>query len=147
VASYVERINGAIGYVEYAYALQNHIPYTKLKNRSGRYVVPSQKTFAAAAAGVNWKQAPGFYVILTNQRGKNAWPITGATFILVYKKARKPETTQAALKFFDWAYHNGDKMAKSLDYIPMPKNVTKLVEHAWHKKIHGPKGKALWPHS
>jgi len=144
VASYVKRINGSIGYVEYAYALQNHLPYVKLKNRDGEYVEPSSETFQAAAANADWTHAKGFYMVLTNQPGKDSWPITGASFILVYKKQAKPDTAKALLKFFDWAYRNGAKMAKDLDYIPMPANVVKLVEKTWQREIKDPQGRPLW---
>lgn len=140
VASYVKRINGSIGYVEYAYALQNHLPHVKLKNRDGGYVEPSSETFQAAAANADWTHANGFYMVLTNQPGKDSWPITGASFILMYKKQEKPDTAKAVLKFFDWAYRNGAKMAQDLDYIPMPAKVVDLVEKTWQKEITDPQG-------
>ncbi len=135
VASYVMRINGSIGYVEYAYALQNHMAYVKLKNRDGGYVEPSGKTFQAAAANADWTHAKGFYMVLTNQPGKDSWPITGASFILMYKTQNKPDTAKAVLKFFDWSYKNGANMARNLDYIPMPANVVNLVEATWTRDI------------
>jgi len=144
VASYVKRIKGSIGYVEYAYALQNHLSYVKLKNRDGGYVEPSSETFQAAAANADWNNAKGFYMVLTNQPGKDSWPITGASFILVYKKQAKPDTGRVVLKFCDWAYRNGAKMAEELDYIPMPANVVELVEKTWQREIKDPQGRSVW---
>lgn len=144
VASYVKRVKGSIGYVEYAYALQNHLTHVKLKNRDGGLVEPSSKTFQAAAANADWRHAKGFYMVLTNQPGKDSWPITGASFILVYKKQAKPDRGRAVLKFFDWAYRNGGKMAESLDYIPIPAKVVQLVEAAWQREIKDPQGNPVW---
>ncbi len=144
VASYVQRLNGAIGYVEYAYALQNKMAYTLMQNKDGHFVKPDSGTFQAAAAGADWKGTPGFRVLLTNQPGAKSWPISGATFILVYKKQDKPETAKEVLKFFDWAYHHGGKLAESLDYVPMPASVASLVEAAWKKDIADASGKAVW---
>ena len=144
VASYVQRIDGSIGYVEYAYALQNHLTHVKMKNRDGGFVDPSSKTFQAAAANADWTNAKGFYVVLTDQPGKDSWPITGASFILVYKKQAEPATAEAVLKFFDWSYRNGAKMAEELDYIPMPGNVVKLVESTWQGEIKDLQGRAIW---
>ena len=135
VASYASRIDGAIGYVEYAYALQNKLAYVLLQNQAGKYVKPSAETFQAAAANANWAKAPGFYLLLTNQPGAQSWPITGASFILVYKNPPKPEATREVLRFFNWAYHNGGQMASQLDYVPMPENVVKLVEDTWKTQI------------
>ncbi|MEJ2479196.1 MAG: phosphate ABC transporter substrate-binding protein PstS, partial [Acidihalobacter sp.] len=98
----------------------------------------------AAAAGADWKNAPGYYMVLTDQPGANSWPITGASFILVYKKAMKPETTRAVLKFYDRAYHHGQSMAEKLDYVPMPQSVVKMVEKTWAQEIKGPDGKPVW---
>jgi phosphate transport system substrate-binding protein len=147
VASYVNRIKGSIGYVEYAYALQNKMNYVQLKNHDGNYVAPTAGNFQAAAAGADWKNAPGYYMVLTDQPGAKSWPITGASFILVYKNAEKPETTQAVLKFYDWAYHHGQAMAEKLDYVPMPQSVVKMVEQTWAQEIKGPDGKAVWTSS
>ncbi len=144
VASYVIRINGSIGYVEYAYALQNHLAYVQLKNRDGGYVTPSSKTFQAAAANADWNNAKGFYMVLTDQPGRNSWPITGASFILLYKKQVKPETGKTVLNFFDWAYHNGAKMAENLDYIPMPDEIVKLVEKTWNREITDTGNHKIW---
>ncbi len=144
VASYVSRIKGSIGYVEYAYALQNKMAYVMLQNHDGNYVAPTSENFQAAAAGADWAHADGFYMVLTDQPGAKSWPITGATFILVYNTQDKPETGKAVLSFFDWAYHNGGKMAEELDYVPMPDSVVKLVEHTWAANIKGADGSAVW---
>lgn len=144
VASYVQRLNGSIGYVEYAYALQNKMTYVQMQNRDGKFVKPDSESFQAAAAGADWKGTPGFNLMLTNQAGAKAWPITGATFILVYKKQDKAENAREVLKFFDWAYHHGDKMAEELDYVPMPASVVKLVEDTWKKEIKDAQGNAVW---
>lgn len=144
VASYVGRINNSIGYVEYAYALQNKMTYLALKNQAGKTVQPTAANFQAAAANADWENALGFYEVLTDQPGDKSWPITGASFILMYKDQASPETAQAVLKFFDWAYKNGDEMANELDYVPMPDNVVKLVQSAWHTQIKS-NGVAIWP--
>jgi phosphate transport system substrate-binding protein len=144
VASFVQRLHGAIGYVEYAYAKQNKMAYTLLQNREGNFVKPDDKSFQSAAAGADWKNAPGFYEILTDEPGKNSWPITGATFILVHKSQTKPDTAKEVLKFFDWAYKEGDKLALDLDYIPMPDDVVKLVQAEWKSKIKDAAGKTVW---
>ena len=143
VAAYVQRLSGSIGYVEYAYAIQNKMSYVLLQNKDGVFVGPNEKTFRAAAANAQWDKAPGFYQILTEQSGKDSWPITGATFILMHQKQEKPENALIALKFFDWAYESGDQMALALDYIPMPDNVVKLVKAEW-KKIQNAAGKPVY---
>ena len=147
VASYVQRLKGSIGYVEYAYALQNKMAYAQLQNKAGKFVKPDSETFQAAAAGADWAGTPGFNLMLTDQTGENSWPITGATFILVYKKQEKPEVGKEVLKFFDWAYRHGDKLAEQLDYVPMPTSVVKLVEETWKKEIKDTGGKAVWTDS
>ena len=143
VAAYVQRLSGSIGYVEYAYALQNKMSYALLQNKEGNFVGPDDKTFRAAAANAQWDKAPGFYLLLTDQSGKESWPITGATFILMHKKQHKPANATIALKFFDWAYGSGDKLALDLDYVPMPDSVVKLVKVEW-KKIQDANGKAVY---
>jgi phosphate transport system substrate-binding protein len=145
VASYVQRISGAIGYVEYAYALQNKLVHTLVKNRDGNFVAPNMESFRAAAAGAQWGKAPGMYLILTDQSGKNSWPISGATFILVYRSQEKPDRAKEVLKFFDWAYADGDKLAMDLDYVPLPDSVVKLIQGSWKNEIKDPGGKAVWP--
>jgi len=147
VASYVQRLKGSIGYVEYAYALQNKMAYAQLQNKAGKFVKPDSETFQAAAAGADWAGTPGFNLMLTDQTGENSWPITGATFILVYKKQEKPEVGKEVLKFFDWAYRHGDKLAEQLDYVPMPTSVVKLVEETWKKEIKDAGGKVVWTDS
>jgi phosphate transport system substrate-binding protein len=129
VSSYVQRLPNSIGYVEYAYAKQNKMAYVQLKNKDGQFVTPTDTAFKAAAAGAEWSKS--FYQILTEQPGKDAWPITGATFILLHKAQEKPAQGAAVLKFFDWAYANGDKMADDLDYVPLPANVKDLIHKEW----------------
>ena len=144
VASYVKQIKGAIGYVEYAYALQNKMTHTLLLNKEGNFVAPNEESFKAAAAGANWEKAPGFYEILTNEPGKHSWPITGATFILMHKSQVNAANAKIVLSFFNWAYTEGDKMALALDYIPMPENVVKLIQNAWKTQLKDVSGKAIW---
>ena len=145
VASYVQRVKGSIGYVEYAYALQNKMTYANVQNRDGNFVSPSAETFKAAAAGADWAKAPGYYLILTDQPGKNSWPISGATFILMYKSQQKPETAKEILKFFDWAYSpDGDKLADSLDYVPLPSTVTGQIKGSWKALIKDGSGKPVY---
>jgi phosphate transport system substrate-binding protein len=129
VAAFVGRLPNSIGYVEYAYVKQNKMVFAQMQNQSGVYVSPDDTAFKAAAAGADWNKS--FYQILTNQPGKDAWPISGATFILMQKTQDKPANATAALKFFTWAYANGDKMADDLDYVPMPDNVIGAIEKAW----------------
>jgi phosphate transport system substrate-binding protein len=143
VAAYVQRLAGSIGYVEYAYAIQNKMAYALLQNKDGNFVGPNDKTFRTAASNAQWDKAPGFYMILTEQPGKESWPITGATFILMHKKADNPQNSAIALKFFDWAYANGDEMALALDYIPMPDSVVKLIKAEW-KKVQDASGKPVY---
>ena len=136
------RINGSIGYVEYAYVLQSHMTYAQVQNRDGRFVEPSAKAFMAAAAGADWNAAPGMYLILTDAPGANAWPIAGATFILMHRTQEKPANAKQVLEFFKWAYADGDRMAESLDYVPMPDSVVKLIETGW-KQIKDASGKPV----
>jgi phosphate transport system substrate-binding protein len=143
VAALIGRTDGAIGYVEYAYALQNKMTYTLLRNREGAFAAPDSKTFQAAAANADWSTAPGFYLLLTDQPGKDSWPITGATFILMHKQQTKFDTARAVLSFFDWAYRNGGPLAEALDYVAMPAKVVDAVEESW-KQIVGPAGKPVW---
>jgi phosphate transport system substrate-binding protein len=135
VANNVAGTKGAIGYVEYAYAKQNHLTYAGMVNKAGKTVEPTMEAFQAAAANADWAKAPGFYVILTNQPGDQSWPLTAATFILMYKKPVDVAASDAALKFFTFAYDKGGEMAKSLDYIPMPENVVALVKKTWAADI------------
>ena len=144
VASYVQRIKNSIGYVEYAYALQNKMSYTQLKNREGQFVSPSDTSFKAAAANAKWEADKGFYEILTNEPGKDSWPIAGATFILIYKSQEKVANATEVLKFFDWAFTNGDKLASDLDYVPLPANLKTKIRAAWKAQVKDTSGKALW---
>jgi phosphate transport system substrate-binding protein len=144
VAALVGRTGGAIGYVEYAYALQNKMAYALIANKEGVYNPPDAKSFQAAAANADWKNAPGYYLLLTDQPGQASWPITGASFILMHKKQDKPENAREVLRFFDWAYRNGQAMAEALDYVPMPAPVVKLVEESWKTELAGPDGKPVW---
>ncbi len=143
VASYVQRISGSIGYVEYAYVLQNNMTYTMMQNREGQFVKPEAKNFQAAAAGADWAHSKGFYMILTDEPGKDTWPISGATFILMHKAQKEPETAKRVLDFFTWAYQNGGKLADELSYIPMPASVVELIKKEWQAEIKGPDGKPI----
>jgi phosphate transport system substrate-binding protein len=144
VASRVAGTKGSIGYVEYAYARQNRLTYSKLVNRDGKTVAPSLASFAAAANNANWEGAPGFGVILTNESGAATWPVTGATFILIPKQPNDAAAAAAALKFFDWAYAKGGKMAEELDYVPMPAGVVAAVRRLWAAQIKDPAGKPIY---
>jgi phosphate transport system substrate-binding protein len=143
VSALTGRTVGSIGYVEYAYALQNRLVHTKLVNRDGATLEPGSKVFQAAAANADWKNARDFYLILTDQPGKESWPITGATFILMHKRQEHPDKAKEVLNFFSWAYKNGAQLAESLDYIPMPANAVAIFEASW-KQIVGPDGKPVW---
>jgi phosphate transport system substrate-binding protein len=143
VASYVQKINGSIGYVEYAYAKQNKLSHGQVQNKSGKFVNPDDDTFKAAAASADWKSVPGMGVVLTDQAGDAAWPITGASFILVHAKQEKPENGREVLRFFEWAFRNGQKMAAELDYVPMPDATIKEIQGAW-KQVTDASGKALY---
>ncbi len=145
VANMTARTRGAIGYVEYAYAKQNHLGYARLINRDGKTVSPAISTFQAAAANADWAHAPGYYLILVDQPGAKSWPITGASFILMHKHVKNAKDAETALKFFDWAYAHGDKMAEDLDYVPIPDNVVHMVEQTWSKAIMG-NGQPVWKH-
>ena len=131
VAAFVNRLPNSIGYVEYSYVKQNKMTYALLKNRDGVFVAPDETSFAAAAAGADWNKT--FYQLITDQPGKNAWPISTATFILMQLKQDKPASATEVFKFFSWAYKNGDKSAVALDYVPMPDNVIGSIEKAWSK--------------
>jgi len=145
VASYVQRINGAIGYVESAYATQNKMAHAKLKNHDGKFVDPTDDSVQAAAHGADWKNAHSFYMVLTDQPGAAAWPITGASFVLVRREQRDADVGQAVLRFFDWGYRNGAAAAKELGYIPLPTTVVDMVEKAWEKDLKDTSGKKIWP--
>jgi len=141
VAAFVQRLPHSIGYVEYAYVKQNKMTYATLRNRDGQFVAPGDDAFKAAAAGADWSKS--FHQITTDQPGKQAWPITNPTYILMHKVQDKPASAAAALKFFDWAYGNGDKMADELDYVPLPDSVKALVRKLWADHIRDGTGKAV----
>jgi phosphate transport system substrate-binding protein len=140
VAAFVGRLPNALGYVEYAYVKQNKMTYALMQNAAGSFVAPEDAAFKAAAAGADWSKS--FYQILTNQAGKDAWPLTGATFILMHKTQDKPADAASTLKFFEWAYGNGDKTADDLDYVPMPAAVKSQVQKAW-LQIKDPAGRPV----
>jgi phosphate transport system substrate-binding protein len=144
VAGRVARTKGAIGYVEYAYAKQNKLTYAKLINKDRKAVAPTVESFSAAAASANWEGTPGFGVILTNEAGAATWPIAGATFILIHKQPSDPAAAGEALKFFNWAYAKGGKMAEELDYVPMPGNVVSAVRRLWAAQIKDARGRPLF---
>jgi len=135
VSSYVQRIKGSIGYVEYAYAK---------KNKEGQYPKPDNDTFQAAAAYADWKNAPGYYQIITNSPGKDSWPIAATSFILMHKTQDKPANAQEVLKFFDWSFKNGQKMAEELDYVPLPAALISQIESSWKTQIKDASGKPVW---
>ena len=144
VANNVAQTKGSIGYVEYAYAKQNKLTHTKMVNKYGKTVEPTSASFQAAAANANWDSVPGYGVILANQPGAESWPMTAATWILMYKKPQDPAAAAEALKFFAWAYDKGAKMAEELDYIPMPKNVVDSVKKTWSGEVKDASGKPLY---
>jgi phosphate transport system substrate-binding protein len=144
VANNVAQTKGSIGYVEYAYAKQNKLTYTKMVNKAGKTVQPTAETFQASAANADWKSQPGYGVILANQPGDASWPMTAATWILVYKKPTDAAATGEALKFFAWSYAKGADMAKALDYVPMPGNVVADIEKMWGADIKDSSGKSLY---
>jgi phosphate transport system substrate-binding protein len=141
VSAFVQRLPNSIGYVEYAYAKQNKMSYVMLRNQSGAFVAPDDSAFKAAAAGAEWTKS--FYQVLTEQPGKDSWPITGATFVLMHKVQDKPANATNSLKFFEWAYVNGDKMADDLDYVPLPSAVKDLVRKLWADNLKDASGKAI----
>lgn len=142
VSANVNQTKNSIGYVEYAYAKQSGLAHTALVNSAGKTVQPSQESFAAAAEA-DWGAAPGFYLILTNQGGEEAWPIASATFIILHKQPDNPEQVKAALSFFDWAYKNGDEAAKKLDYVPLTGKTKDLMRESW-KQIVDANGKPIY---
>ena len=144
VANNVAQTKGSVGYVEYAYALQNKLTYTKMVNKAGKTVAPTSENFQAAAANADWKSQPGYGVILANQPGDKSWPMTAATWILMYRKPQDAAATAATLKFFAWCYAKGDKMAEALDYVPMPASVVKDVEKTWTAEIMDAGGKPVF---
>ena len=144
VANTVANTKGSVGYVEYAYAKQNAMTYANMVNHDGKTVAPETMSFQAAAANADWAHAPGYYQILTDQKGAASWPITAATFILVHKQPKDVAATSEALKFFSWAFKNGAKDAEALDYIPMPDNVVGMIKKTWAKEITTTDGKLVF---
>lgn len=135
VAGQVKVVNGAIGYVEYAYAQQNKMAYTQLKNKNGKFLSPNLETFQAAAANADWKNAPGFTIMLNNEPGDQSWPIAGATYILIHKDQPDAVKAAAMMKYFKWCYEHGGEMAAKLDYVPLHPNVVEMVAATWAKDV------------
>jgi phosphate transport system substrate-binding protein len=144
VANNVANTKGSIGYVEYAYAKQNKLIHTQMVNKAGKAVAPDSASFQAAAANADWNSKPGYGVILANQPGEKSWPMTAATWILIYKKPQDPAAATEALKFFAWSFAKGDKMAEELDYVPMPDKVVADIEKMWASEIKDDSGKPLF---
>ncbi len=142
VSAFVQRVPGAIGYVEYAYAKQNKLAHTNLQNADGQFVAPDDETFKAAAAGASWSKS-AFYEILTNQPGRASWPITGATFILMHKVQDKPAQGAEVMRFFEWSFRHGDKLAEDLDYVPLPDSLVKLIETTLSANVKDAAGKPV----
>jgi phosphate transport system substrate-binding protein len=144
VAANVQRIKGAIGYVEWAFAKKNKMSHTQLKNKDGVFLQPDDDAFKAAAAGAEWTKTPGFAIVLTDAAGKASWPITGVSYILMHKSQADAAKGKEVLKFFDWSFKNGAAAAAELDYVPMPDSVAKLVDAAWKTNLKDSTGKAIW---
>ena len=144
VAVFVKQTIGSIGYVEYAYARQNKLTYTQLQSHDGTFVEPTAPNFVAAASHADWAGAPGYYMLLLDQPGAQSWPITAATFILVYKQQANANTGADVLKFFDWAYKNGDGLAVGLDYVPLPATLKAMVRKSWAANVKGQDGKPVY---
>jgi phosphate transport system substrate-binding protein len=140
VAGFIKQTPGSIGYVEYAYAKENKMPTTQLQNSDGEWVKPSIDSFKAAAANAEWENAMNFSLSLTNQPGKDSWPIAGATFILVHTKSKDVKSTQAVIEFFNWSFKNGDKLAQEIDYVPLPVNLKKIIRKAWQSYLKNESG-------
>ncbi|HEY8084610.1 MAG TPA: phosphate ABC transporter substrate-binding protein PstS [Methylophilaceae bacterium] len=145
VASYVQRVKGSIGYVEFAYAKQNGMTYVLMQNKDGEFVKPGLASFQAAAKYADWAKAPGFYEILTNEPGKESWPIAAATFILMHKVQDNPASGKEVLKFFNFGFTEGDKMAENLDYVPLPDSAVKQIHDHWSANLKGKDGSAVAP--
>ncbi|MDQ1920166.1 phosphate ABC transporter substrate-binding protein PstS [Massilia pseudoviolaceinigra] len=144
VASTVQRVKHSIGYVEWAFAKKNKIAHTQLKNKDGTFLQPDDENFKAAAASADWAKAPGFGIVLTDQAGKNSWPITGVSYILMHKNQADAAKGKEVLKFFDWSFKNGNASAVELDYVPLPDTVTKLVSDSWKANLKDASGKSIW---
>lgn len=143
VSSYVKQVDGSIGYVEYAYAKQNNMKIALVKNREGNFVAPNKETFTNSAENANWEKSDQFYIVLTNQPGKDSYPITGAVFILINQKQEDEQKAKVMLNFFDWCFRYGKEYALTLDYIPLPENVYSTIERVWAEKITS-SGKKIW---
>ncbi len=143
VATYIQRVDGSVGYVEYAYAVQNKLGFAKMKNAAGKVVEPGIPSFQAAAEGADWQKEPGFYVVLTNQPGDAAWPIAGASFILMHAEQKDAQKAAAILRFFDYGFREGGKAATGLDYVPLPDKVVQLVQVMWASKVKSG-GQSVW---
>ncbi len=135
VSALVKKTEGSIGYVEYAYAIKERLNYVQLQNHAGKFVSPTIESFQAAAANANWENAPGFYMVLTDQPGEKSWPIAGASYILIHKNQPNAEKAQSMLKFFDWSYREGGDAAVQLHYVPIPKKVYNLVQAMWKQEV------------
>lgn len=144
VAANVQRIKGSIGYVEWAYAKKNKLSHTQLKNKDGQFLQPDDENFKAAAASAEWTKTPGFAVVLTDTAGKNSWPITGVSYILMHRAQADAAKGKEVVKFFDYAYKNGTAAAAELDYVPMPASVVKLVQGAWKAQLKDASGAAIY---
>lgn len=145
VSALVQQTPGSIGYVEIAYATQNKLTYTSMLNHDGIYVTPKLSGFQAAAANADWASAPSYRLVLANQPGKDSWPITAATFILVHGKQDNAEKAKTVLSFFDWSLNNGQKMAEDLIYVPLPPALVKQIETTWTNDVKSSDGKPVWP--
>jgi phosphate transport system substrate-binding protein len=143
VASMTQQINGAIGYVEYAYVMENKMTYTKMINAAGKTLDPTMDAFSTAAANADFSKVKDFYLILTNQPGDKSWPITAATYMLM-RTDYPPEQNEPVLKFLDWCLKNGQAQASALDYVPLPPPVVAQIEASWTKDFKGPNGQPLW---
>ncbi len=143
VAATVQNTQGAIGYVEFAYAKQNNLPVAMLRNKAGAFVAPSMETFTAAASNANWAGAKHYAVDLVDQLGDKSWPIVSATFILIPKDPKEPSRSANVMKFFDWAYNSGDQIATNLDYVPLPPAVKAAVRSSWTAEVKGADGKPV----
>jgi phosphate transport system substrate-binding protein len=144
VSAYVQRIRNSIGYLEYNYIKHLKMSHVQLQNREGQFVHPADESVKAAAANANWSQTSGFGVVLTNQPGKDSWPITGASFILMHKLQANPERGKEVLKFFDWAYKNGNATASKLNYVALPAPLANQVQEAWKSQMKDASGRAVW---
>lgn len=143
VAAYVGQLNNSIGYVEYAYAKQNHLAWTQLQNKAGKFLQPSGDAFAAAASNAKWNSVKGMGVSLANTDGAKSWPITSATFVLLQQTQTKPDQGRAVLNFFDWSWKHGGKAAEKLDYVPLPAAVTTRIRAIWKSDLKAADGKPL----